>query len=390
MSTMVGADEAARLLGVSKPTLYAYVSRGLVERTIAIDGRRSLYPREQLVHLARARSGRRRPAERPSIDVQIASAITELGDETMRYRGHDAAELATTHSFEQVAELLWTGDLPSEPVAWPVDAELLDRCLAVAEVARPADGIARLAMAATTLCELDGSDRSAPDVARRLLAIAPTLLGGPRRGDVATRLAKALVRRPGPELIEAIGHTLILLADHGLATSTLGVRVAASVWCDPADALATGLHVVRGPLHGTAAELAAGLIEEASQVGAAAAVSRRLAAGERLPGFGHRVYQRGDPRFAALLASVDAIPTRPTRRAVVHDVVAEAGRRIGPVPNVDLAVGALTFVGGLPASAPIFAVARIAGWAAHYDEERRERPVRFRGVASTVRVDREP
>jgi citrate synthase len=68
----------------------------------------------------------------------------------------------------------------------------------------------------------------------------------------------------------------------------------------------------------------------------------------------------------------------------VDSVVAEAGRVIGHVPNVDLALGALIHVGGLPTDAPIFAVARIAGWVAHYTEEVGERPVRFRGLATTI------
>ncbi len=382
MSTMVGADEAARLLGVTKPTLYAYVSRGLVDRTIAVDGRRSLYPREQLERLALQRSGRRRPTERPTIDVQIASGVTALGDDAVRFRGRDAAELAATASFERVAELLWTGHLPDAEPVWPLDAQLLGRCLAAGDAAGPPDGISRLAIAATALAVGDDGQRPAAEVARQLLAIAPTVLGGPRRGDIATRLTKAYVRRPVPETVAAVGRCLVLLADHELATSTLGVRVAASVGCDPADALATGLHIVRGPLHGTAARLAAELLHEAADTGAATAISRRLATGARLPGFGHTVYRRGDPRFGALLDAVDEIPSDPERRALVHDVIAEAGRRIGPAPNVDLAVGALTYVAELPPDMPIFAVARVAGWAAHYDEERLERPVRFRGIAT--------
>jgi citrate synthase len=67
---------------------------------------------------------------------------------------------------------------------------------------------------------------------------------------------------------------------------------------------------------------------------------------------------------------------------LVDAVVAEAGRVLPHPPNVDLALGALTWATGLDASTPIFAVARIAGWGAHYAEELNERPVRFRGVAT--------
>ena len=93
MTTYVSASEAARMLGVSKPTLYAYVSRGIVGRRTAADGRTSLYAREEVERLA-ARSRTRADRATPTIDVQIASAITEVQDEGVTYRGHDAAELA--------------------------------------------------------------------------------------------------------------------------------------------------------------------------------------------------------------------------------------------------------------------------------------------------------
>lgn len=382
MSTMVGADEAARLLGVTKPTLYAYVSRGLVERSTAVDGRTSLYPRDQVERLARERSGRRRPVERPSIDVQIASSITELRDDTVLFRGRDAVELATSHPFESVAELLWTGALPAEPPTWPVDAELLERCRSTLDAARPPDDLAALAIAATLIAGPAGETSDGPATARRLLAVAPSVLGGPTEGSIASRVAGALTPDPSHELVTAIDRALCLLADHELATSTLGVRVACSVRCDPADAIATGLHIVRGPLHGTAAQEAARLFDEASVSGPVVAIERRLAAGERLPGFGHTVYRRGDPRFEPLLDAARDVAAREERWVIVDSVIREAGRRVGHAPNVDLALGALAVVADLPRDAPIFAIARIAGWAAHFDEERTERRVRFRGLAT--------
>ncbi len=172
----------------------------------------------------------------------------------------------------------------------------------------------------------------------------------------------------------------MLLADHELATSTLAVRVAASVRTVPTAAIAAGLDVVAGPLHGAASQASAALFEHAADTDPATAVAAVLSAG-RLPGFGHSVYRRGDPRFEPLLAAVRAIPAPPERIAVVDAVIREAGRSIGHLPNIDLALGALTHVGRLPIDAPIFGVARIAGWAAHYDEELGERPVRFRGLS---------
>ena len=381
MTTFVGSAEAARLLGVTTPTLYAYVSRGIVQRRTAVDGRTSLYARDEIEQLA-TRSRRRQPTERPSIDVRINSAITELQDEGVSYRGHDVATLAENPRFEQVAELLWSGTLPAESPTWQLDREALARCRAVIGAAGSPDPITTLTLAVSTL-GVGRTGDAAPDAARRILAVAPSVLGGPQAGGVAERLAKAWTRRPGPALIETVARALVLLADHELATSTLAVRVACSVRTDPYAAIATGLNVVKGPLHGAAAVAATDLLDEAERVGAATAVHGHLAVGRRLPGFGHSVYRNGDPRFTPLLDAVRRLPDPAGRRLVVDAVLAEAGRSIGHLPNVDLALGALLFVADLPRDAPLFAVARIAGWAAHYDEELTERPVRYRGLATT-------
>lgn len=378
MSTFVGSSEAARLLGVAKPTLYAYVSRGIVTRRIAADGRTSLYDRVELEHLV-GRTRRRGGDERPTIDVAIASAVTTLGDDEVRYRGHSAAELARTASFEHVAELLWTGSLSPGDGTWPVDRAALERTRAVIAAAGATDPMEALVLAATSL-PIDPSS-TAPATARRLLALVPSLLGGRLGGSIAERLATAWVRRPSAELVTAISRALVLLADHELATSTLAVRVACSVRAEPAAAFCAGLHVIRAPLHGGASRSVADLLTATASVGAREAVRTALAPGRRLPGFGHLVYRDGDPRVDPLLEAVRAIPSAERRLADVDDLLAEAGRTITRLPNVDLALGALLHVGGLPHDAPLFAIARIAGWAAHYEEESAERPLRYRGVA---------
>lgn len=378
MSTLIGANEAAATLGVTKPTLYAYVSRGLVARQAAVDGRTSLYDRAEIEALAN-RSRRRPTTERPSIDVQIATAITRLHDDSPTYRGRRVLDLIDTYSFEQVADLLLTGDATGHPADWGVDRAGLARARRIVDAAAPVDPMTALALAARSL-DASADDISAT-VARRLISIIPSLLGGPQRGGIAERLTRAWQPRPTPPLVDAISLALVLLADHELATSTLAVRVAASVRASPAAAIAAGLDVVSGPLHGAASRAATALFRHAAETDPATAVRAAMAGGRRLPGFGHTVYRSGDPRFEPLLTAVRAIPAAPERIAVVDDVIREAGRSIGHLPNIDLALGALTHVAELPLEAPIFGIARIAGWAAHYDEELAERPVRFRGLS---------
>jgi citrate synthase len=173
-----------------------------------------------------------------------------------------------------------------------------------------------------------------------------------------------------------------LLADHELATSTVAVRVAASTRADLYDALLVGLGVLAGPLHGGASQLAWGLLHEAERVGAERALDETLRWHGRLPGFGHTVYTDGDPRYPVLEALFAEVAS-PSQVQLLHDLVGLAADRRIPLPNVDLGLAALTRATGMPddAGRTIFAVARVAGWTAHYLEELEERPIRYRARA---------
>ena len=385
MGTFVGAAEATRILGVRPETLYAYVSRGLIGRRVGPDGRRSLYDRDDIEALARRGRSRTSPPC-PSIDVQVASAVTSLDEEGPSYRGRPLVELARSATFEQVAELLWTGELPDDPVRWSAPSAA-DRELAAAivtVVGRP--GLGALTAAATVLAERSADD--APAVAaRRLLVLAPQLVTGVDggKGSTAERLVRAWTGRAERRLVEAVDTALVMLADHELTTSTLAARVAASVRPPAYDALAAGLSTLAGRLHGAAAGEVVGLLVDARTVGAAAAIDRILDASQPVPGFGHSIYKRRDPRFAPLLDSVTALADPDGWAPTVADVLAAAGSRVPAAPNVDFGLGALLLTAGLSPDAPLFAVARLAGLGAHVAEEMGERPVRFRGLTRSTR-----
>ena len=122
--TELSAKEAAALLDVKLPTLYAYVSRGLLRSIASPDTKRRRYRREDVVRLkARhdARSGHG-PVAAAALrwgEPVLDSAITSMAGGKLRYRGHDAVELASAGTrFESLAELLWTGALPPSAPAW--------------------------------------------------------------------------------------------------------------------------------------------------------------------------------------------------------------------------------------------------------------------------------
>lgn len=382
MGTLIRSTEAAALLNVSTATLYAYVSRGRLARTTAPDGRSSLFERDEVERLAE-RSRRAAPGPRPTIDVQITSRVTTLGEQHLRYRGHDVAELVRTHHYEDIAELLWSdavdADVPAGTI-WPAaDREDNAACGPIAVL--PGSPIGHLAMAAHVLdaCHPDDDPSTA---ARRLLLNVPPLFGSRRRsGTFALRLAHAWQRRPSAAFVDVVDTALGLLADHELATSTLAVRIAASIHTSPYVALAAGLAAVEGTLHGSASDQVHRFLVEcaAGEPGAVVATTRRE---HRLvPGFGHKIYRGADPRFRPLLDALRPLDPDGSRIDLVEHVVAEVGRGLPHPPNIDLALGAMTWITGLDPATPIFAVARIAGWTAHYAEELGEQPMRFRGVA---------
>jgi len=378
VSTLIRSTEAAAILGVSKATLYAYVSRGRLSRTTAPDGRTSLFARDEVQQLAE-RSRRAPSGPRATIDVQIASGVTTIDEHALSFRGIDAIDLAKTRRFEDVAEFLWSGDGDAPSARWPSAEPTLRAALSpIADLA--ISPIARIATAGHVLAACHPDDRAA-DAARRLLVAAPSALGATRTtGRFAARLASAWRRRPSVELVDAVDTALVLLADHELATSTLAVRIAASVRASPYTAFASGLATIEGRLHGSAAVEVSRFLAACAETEPSAVLAQHRAQRQPVPGFGHKVYRGVDPRYPLLWEHVRRLD--PVEADLLDVVVAEAGRTTPHQPNIDLAIGAFTRAAGLEPDVPIFAVARIAGWAAHFAEELDERPLRFRGVAT--------
>jgi citrate synthase len=409
MDRMLESDEAARRLGIKVTTLYAYVSRGLLASHPAPEGRRRLFDLDEVERLAR------RSRQGKTVETRMATvttAVTQLTDEGPVYRGRPATGLATTSTYEDVARWLWWGsgsgtgsgtgvggpgvggpraDDPWRPLDLVPPSELSasDRMRWVVVMAGAHDRLrsdlrpevvtattARLSATMVAALSRPGSGSPEPEVAL-------VLADGVRRPDaLAARLTVRLSARPTEALVGAVNAALVLLADHELATSTMAVRVAASTRADPYDAVLAGMGTLAGPLHGGASQQAYSLLLEASHGGAERALNETLRWQGILPGFGHSVYKQGDARFGVLLALFEAMaPAEDV--AMVHTLVSLAAEHHLPPPNVDLALAALAWSGGMPPDAgrTLFTVARLAGWTAHYLEELEERPLRYRARA---------
>ena len=407
MTEFLTATEAAQRLGVKPATLYAYVSRGVLRRDRAADGRSSLFDSDEIERLAR-RGRPRRPAG--VADITVESAITEISGDRLRYRGLDVIRLATSRSFEDVAELLWTGELPAaRPVgaraaraAGPAPWRATPAALAAGRAAQAALPAGTLplerfqvivpAMAATDPLRLQLDPAAVLAAGRSIIAglvdclppagpAGSTGPPGPAVPDypisdypstdypIADRLWSRLCeRRPSPALRRALSAALVLLADHELAASTLAVRVAASVRADPYAVVETGMGAMSGALHGGASLGAEALLAAASSPDdVPRAVGELLRRGEKVPGFGHLIYKAGDPRAVLLLDLVRRAAPKSGQLAVAEAVLAEVRRKSLPEPNIDLAIATLARVAGMirGSGEAIFAVARTAGWIAH-------------------------
>ncbi|QGG97168.1 hypothetical protein GH723_16775 [Actinomarinicola tropica] len=421
------AREAADRLGVKVETLYAYVSRGMLDRRRAVDGRTSLFSAADVDRLARRH---RRAPDRGGLEVVIDTRLTAIEDHRLRYRGRDAVELASTRPFEWVAEWLWLGDdapAPTDLGPWASSVKSAD--LIAAEVAGlPGSATAgdrlRVAVAvagATHSLRHDLRPTGVAHSGRRLIAtmvdalplrstdpVPPLAIpaatdegGGGDGGDdvdvrpdaIAARLWPRLgPSRATPALVGALNAALVLLADHELAASTLAARVAASTRADPYAVVSSGLGVLSGSLHGTASVPVQHLFAQVEQAGAddldrvGAVVSDHLRHHRVVPGFGHPLYPEGDPRAVALLDLVRRSGA-PAERVAVVEAVEEVMADGAPAPpNVDFGLAALCHVAGFDVGVgeAIFAVARAAGWIAHAIEEYEEPGNRFRARARYV------
>jgi citrate synthase len=401
---LLSTGEAARRLGVKRETVYAYVSRGLLQRHPSSAHRATRFDADAVERLAgRARRNDRSGALEVVIETQL-TAIDPAG--RVHYRGHDVVELARFRSFEDVAGLLWDGEAYApwtlDPPGRGLVASLRSSVLARTPV--QAADLIPIAVAALAPSDAGRGDRR-PDAVRRagarICAGALEILdpGPDRRGPAAERLWRALAAdRPGslareqPGLpgqtrraqVAAIDAALVLLADHELAASTLAARVAASAWADPYRAVLAGLGPLGGVLHGASPAIVQSMLAEIRVPEAAfAALEARLAAAGAVPGFGHRVYRDRDPRADHLLGRVGAVAADQTAVATVTNVL-DAAVALGlPAPNVDFGLSALAYAMELEigAAATIFTVARIAGLIAHTIEEYPHR-LRFRPRAT--------
>ncbi|MBN8551459.1 MAG: citrate synthase [Caulobacterales bacterium] len=356
----IGRAEAEALIGVKSQTLYAYVSRGLLEaRPDPEHPRRSLYSIADLLRLKDHTSPRvaRPPVER-SPGVVLTSGLTEVREDGVRFRGQDAVALSETPTLEQVARLVWggTSDDPFADQRPRVDVIFpgTPRSRAFACLARRADE--------------DGPTAGRSPVSLRreaasiLNEVVDAIAGPGPRLHIHQRLARAwkLTEVSSPILRQA----MILSIDHQADAAVLAARVTADAGASLSAATLAGLAAFSGPdLGGRLAQVNSFVIE-ARRTDARSACRVRLSEGLSLPGFEHGPHPGGDPRARTL---IEAARLSEPLADIAHVGEAMTGRS----PSLALALCLATRNLDLPRDAAfaLMAVGRCVGWLAHAMEQ---------------------
>lgn len=369
------ADRAAAELGISRATLYAYVSRGLVHTSGAEDDpRRKLYSTHDIEALKKRKSVGRRPKRVAATALDwglpvLESSITEISGERLCYRGQDALALSQEATLEEVARLLWGcgeanpfDDVKAAPPPWPQpilihaqDLPLTERC----QTLLPLVEAGRL-----TAWRRDNR-RLWPGAAIMLRTIAAACAScQPNTQPVHLFLADAWqTDTAGADLIR---RALVLQADHELNASAFAVRVVASTGASLGACLNAGLSALSGPMHGGMTSLVEFLFDELERDGdVERVVDERLRRGETIPGFHHPLYPDGDPRAAGLLPHLPPDARREELLQVMNDTA-------GQLPTCDVALVSLRRSLKLPrgSALALFAIARTVGWIAHALEQK--------------------
>jgi citrate synthase len=325
----------------------------------------------------------------------IATAITEITEEGPRYRSRAAVELARARvPFENVVEFLWGGELAAEAVTWKTQYPSprgFAALLGSAEQLHPnahlvqimSTAVLALGIAAGVRRERILAGQTPLALARDLMrAQAGTLgfLGRRRRyvplttGEpIASGVARLLDIASDAQQLGAINAALVMTADHELNPATFAARVAASGSSDLHSCVGAALSTHYGTLVGRACDRVEALFESPAAPDEVLARARRmLAAARSLPGFGHPLYPRGDPRARGLIECAVAVGgSRPVVRNMLM-LISRLEEDYGVRPSTEFGLVLLCRALGLPdrSASGLYALGRTAGWVAHILEQR--------------------
>ncbi|MGN5236267.1 bifunctional 2-methylcitrate synthase/citrate synthase [Rhodococcus sp. SJ-3] len=335
--------------------------------------------------------------------VVDTTAISKVVPETnsLTYRGYAVQDLAAHCSFEQVAYLLWNGELPTdaelalfmqrERAERRADRSLLALVAKLPESCHPMD-VVRTAISylgAEDPAEADSTPAANRAKSLRMMAVLPTIVAADHRrrhgldpirphhslGFAENFLSMCFGSVPEPEIVKAFEVSLILYAEHSFNASTFAARVVTSTMSDIYSAVTAAIGALKGPLHGGANEAVMhDMLEIGEPERAEEWMRGKLTRKEKVMGFGHRVYKHGDSRVPTMKqAFLDvAAHTGGDKWARMYDILEKTmADATGIKPNLDFPTGPAYYLMGfdIEVFTPIFVMSRITGWTAHIIEQ---------------------
>jgi citrate synthase len=335
--------------------------------------------------------------------VVDTTAISKVMPETnsLTYRGYTVQDLAAHCSFEQVAHLLWRGELPTdgglalfcqrERASRRVDRSMLSLLARLPDNCHPMD-VVRTAISYLGAEDPEEDNESANRAkAPRMMAVLPTIVAIDMRrrrglapipphsglGYAENFLRMCFGEVFEPEIVSAFEQSMILYAEHGFNASTFAARVVTSTRSDIYSAVTGAIGALKGQLHGGANEAVMhDMIEIGDPSNAREWLRGKLARKEKIMGFGHRVYKDGDgdsrvPTMKQALARVAAVRDGQRWLDIYNAMEAEMLAATGIKPNLDFPTGPAYYPMGFDIASftPIFVMSRITGWTAHIMEQ---------------------
>jgi 2-methylcitrate synthase len=331
------------------------------------------------------------------------TAISKVNSDTnsLLYRGYPVQELAASVTFEEVAYLLWYGELPDDTqLAQFEDLERSHRGLDH-EVKRIVDELPLTAhpmdVIRTAVSVIGASDPMTPDDSReanldkamRLFAKLPSIVSYDQRrrhdlefveprddlGFSANFLWQTFGEAPELAVVNAFDVSMILYAEHSFNASTFTARVIASTLSDLYSAVTGAIGALKGALHGGANEAVMHAFDEIGTADAAAAwLDAALAEKRKIMGFGHRVYKHGDSRVPTMRDVLERMVEHYDEPELLELYIAletAMADRKGILPNLDYPTGPVYHLMGFDTATftPLFVASRVTGWTAHIMEQ---------------------
>ncbi len=334
------------------------------------------------------------------VDTTEISMVDEASN-SLTYRGYPVQDLAASCTFEEVAYLLWHGELPlagqlrefsaRERANRSLDRHTLELLRRLPETAHPMD-VLRTAISylgADDPTEEDNSVAANRVKAEAMLAELPTVVAADHRrrqgldpiqpdpglGYAENFFHMCFGEVPEAEVVRCFEISMILYAEHSFNASTFTARVVTSTLSDIYSSVTAAIGALKGSLHGGANEAVMHMLREIGSADRAADwLDTALAEKRRIMGFGHRVYKHGDSRVPTMrdaLARMASIRGGGELMELYESLETAMVERKGIHPNLDYPAGPAYHLMGfeIPTFTPLFVMARITGWTAHILEQ---------------------